>query len=757
MLALASVRGRKASFVGTVAALVLGVALLTMTLLVYASSLPTVPDRVSRAAVLVHGPQIGDGVLSDFRPWPADEVRLLTQRLGAVDGVGAAIPDRTFYAQLVDRPGSPRQGHGWSSSRLGGYPLSAGRAPETDGELAVDAGLGVGLGATVEVLFAAGPRPMTVTGLVSGEGLYVSDEAAARLAPGVPVIGLLTDGQPDLSGVDLAGGAAISGADRAVLEPQEVAKTRWLGTQLLSAMAMLGVFVTVFIVASTFALNAAARRRELGLLRTVGATPRQVRRLVQGEALLVGTVGAAGGVAAGAVAAPVLGRLLVRWGLENQDFGVRLIAWPMIAAWLIGVLVGLLGAWSASRRAGRVGALAALHEAAIEQRAMSLGRWVLGGGALAVGGWLSFTTATASAEDRVDAALLTAMALIVAAALLAPIVITPLVRLATWPARRSRGALGLVMRAEMLNAVRRTASTAAPIIAAIGFTALLTGMVHTMQTAYPAGQAATMAGSSIVVPDGTPGLSAQAVSLAGPARSLLVTEVFVGDELLEAAGDSAVTQPTEVVAAGLPVGSTVAVTFADGVTVPLRVASGDSGDFDLLLPRELVRAHDPSALTPYVFGGTLAGAGARLVDAQEYAEMEYAEDSRLLWLFAKVLIGLSVGYTGISILNTMAMANAGRRHDFTVLRSAGATTRQVLRFVAAETALVVALGVGLGLLVTVPPLAGMAAGLAEEMAVPVGLRMHWPTLVMVTLACLALAIASSILTTARILRRPSRG
>jgi hypothetical protein len=35
--------------------------------------------------------------------------------------------------------------------------------------------------------------------------------------------------------------------------------------------------------------------------------------------------------------------------------------------------------------------------------------------------------------------------------------------------------------------------------------------------------------------------------------------------------------------------------------------------------------------------------------------------------------------------------------------------------------------------------------------------MHWPTLVMVTLACLALAIASSILTTARILRRPSRG
>jgi len=40
--------------------------------------------------------------------------------------------------------------------------------------------------------------------------------------------------------------------------------------------------VTVFVVASTFAFTVAQRRRELGLLRAIGATPRQVRRMATG-------------------------------------------------------------------------------------------------------------------------------------------------------------------------------------------------------------------------------------------------------------------------------------------------------------------------------------------------------------------------------------------------------------------------------------------------------------------------------------------
>ncbi|WP_337590323.1 FtsX-like permease family protein [Kribbella pittospori] len=59
-------------------------------------------------------------------------------------------------------------------------------------------------------------------------------------------------------------------------------------------------FITIFVIASTFAFAVASRRREIGLLRLIGATPRQVRRMILGEAFAVALVAALTG-AAGAV------------------------------------------------------------------------------------------------------------------------------------------------------------------------------------------------------------------------------------------------------------------------------------------------------------------------------------------------------------------------------------------------------------------------------------------------------------------------
>ena len=56
-------------------------------------------------------------------------------------------------------------------------------------------------------------------------------------------------------------------------------------------MTALGFFVTVFIVASTFASLTARRRQELGLLRLVGALPNQVQRMVLIESAITGTLG----------------------------------------------------------------------------------------------------------------------------------------------------------------------------------------------------------------------------------------------------------------------------------------------------------------------------------------------------------------------------------------------------------------------------------------------------------------------------------
>jgi len=735
MLSLASVRGRRWSFAGSFAALTLGVAILSTTLLVFAGAQPQMPQRLSNADVIVHGPRVHNDFTEDLRPWTAGAAAVLVERLGAVEGVRHAVADRSFYAQIPD---GPPEGHGWSSTLLAGQSLVDGREPRGEGEIATT---GRALGSELEMLTATGPVRVKVVGVVSGPGLYVSEAWAARLSPGVKAIGLITNGTIDLSDVELDGGVAVSGPDRAILEPEEVGKTRYLGAQLLVAMAVLGVFITVFVVSSTFALAASQRRRELGLLRAIGATGRQVRRLILGEAVVIGAIGAGVGAASGVVLAPILARLLFVWGLEPFP-AVPIKAWPIPVAWLIGVVVAVLGAWTASRRAARVGALEALREAAVDRR-LSKVRMVFGALALALGGWLAIDTASSTSEDRVDKALFTACVLIVAATLLAPMVIRPVVRLAT---SVLPGPAGMVVRGEMLNAMRRSASLVAPVIATVGFTVMLTGMVTTMLGAYPAGRAASLQGLTVVVPQGgVPGLSDAAVAAAGAAgQSYLSARVSIGGTLLDAAGSPLVPEGA-IAIDGRAVGSSVPVTFADGETVSLRVVGPSTSLEDAEVARDLVRSHDGSALTREVIGGVVAGPGAKVLDAQAYAEGEAEEEARLLWLFAIVLIGLSVGYTGLAVLNTMGMATSGRRRDFEVLRTAGATARQIFRFVLTEAALIVGAGALLGLAVTVPPLLAMARGLEEETGLPVSLVLHWPSLVTVVAACLTAALAGTIL------------
>jgi putative ABC transport system permease protein len=207
---------------------------------------------------------------------------------------------------------------------------------------------------------------------------------------------------------------------------------------------------------------------------------------------------------------------------------------------------------------------------------------------------------------------------------------------------------------------------------------------------------------------------------------------------------------------GLREDATLPVGFADGETVPLRISAVRPGS-DIVIARDLVRAHDSSALTDTIFipraaGPATVGPGAKADDAEGFAAQKYEKDMSLLGWFSLVLLVLAGGYTGIAVANTMAMAAQGRRTDFAVLRSAGATVRQVLLLVMGETALIVVIGTALGLLITLPPLAAMAAGLAESTGIPVGLRSDWPTVVIVVASCLTLAVTASVVMTWRPLR-----
>ncbi|GAA1859482.1 FtsX-like permease family protein [Brevibacterium marinum] len=795
MLAFAQLRSRWSGFVGSFVVIVLGVALVTTTLLVIIASEAKVPDRLADTPIVVTQRPTATltGSTGARQPWENSVGERLASDLQGVDGVDSAIVDRSFYAQVV-KDGKPigddedtTAGHGWSSTKLAPYRLTTGTAPDGPHDVVVDDSLGIGVDDTVGLLTASGERAVTVTGTVDGPGVYVSESMAERLSPGAAAIGLTLDRGTSSEAVasdvdDIAGSAdVLTGQQRSALESPSLAKIRAQGGQLLSAMALLGAFVSVFVVASTFAFDVARRRRELALLRVIGATPRQIRGMILGEAAVTGVIGSIVGAVVGVIGGPPVGALLKHLELTDPALHVQPAFVPIGVAVIMGVVVALAGAASAGQRASRVVPMKALRSAQVESRGTTRAMAVLGSIALAVGVVFAVITVMTEANRQLVLGLVTAMILTVAAALLAPFLIVPAVKFLSWPVRRCRGAATMLVRSEILNAPRRAGSIAAPIILTIGFATLISALAPTISTAYPAGVTAALSGQKIVQPVGTPGLSEPLVQdiTRGTDQHVaaLYTQLFVDDPsmpgeantIVDAQGrlapsdhtsDGLVVQQQLADQFGWATGDSVRVGFVDGTSEHLpitKIIETSTAQPPVSLSRSIVRSHDRSTMTDDLFIAAQdapddAGPRAESQDAKTFADREYADDARLFEQFSTILLILAVGYSALSVANTIGMAAHARRGDLAVLRGAGGTIKQIVGLISAETFLIGLIGALLGLTATMPPLAAIAAGLEQTTGVPVSIQLDWATFVPVTVGTLALATAAAATITHRSLR-----
>ncbi|MEV4259001.1 ABC transporter permease [Spirillospora sp. NPDC049652] len=490
-IALSTLRTRRLSLAGTFTALMLGVAMTAAMGLALAAALDPAtprPQRFAQAGAVVRpvrtltvtsGPRTGHRTLEASKGLPPD----------LVARVSAAVPvvrDRAFPAHVVG-DGPTTVGHPWSVARFGGYRLLAGTAPHAPGEIVVAAGE-ARPGTRVEVVTGTAVRTYTVSGVTAPAGfehaVFFADAEAARLSPRVDA--LAVTGSPDAAR-RAAGSSAevLTGADRHGADPDPDRERRALDDTavLLGVAAGIAGFVAVFVVASTSALAVTRRRRELALLRLVGATPRQIRWMLRTESLLVGLLASAAGCAVAPPAARLLAHMLVRHGLAPSGFAVHLTVWPFAVAFPTGLAVSLLGVAAASRRAGRVRPAEALRETRVEGRAMTPVRLLLGIAALGTG---LATMAMTAVSDPASAAnrkgyTPTAMLLITGAALLAPLVVPGLTRLLTWPLNRFAGATGMLVRENTLVAARRTAAVAAPVLVAVGLAGALLGADSTVE------------------------------------------------------------------------------------------------------------------------------------------------------------------------------------------------------------------------------------------------------------------------------------
>ena len=125
---------------------------------------------------------------------------------------------------------------------------------------------------------------------------------------------------------------------------------------IVTALLLLAVVVAILGIVNTLALSVVERTHELGLLRAVGSTRRQVRAVIRRESVLMSLLGALTGIALGTACGIALARALVDEGITT----VSVPAMTLLVYLLVAVAVGVLAALGPARRASKVDMLRAL-------------------------------------------------------------------------------------------------------------------------------------------------------------------------------------------------------------------------------------------------------------------------------------------------------------------------------------------------------------------------------------------------------------
>src|SRR4051794_38279559 len=249
---------------------------------------------------------------------------------------------------------------------------------------------------------------------------------------------------------------------------------------ILVAFGAISIFVGAFIIFNTLSITVAQRIRELAMLRTVGASRRQIMRSVIGEAAAMGFMGTVVGILAGFGIAKALQAVMAAAGLDLPRVGTVFETRTAIVAAIVGIGVTVLASLAPASRATRIEPVAALREGA-ELPLTRAGRIMPKiAFAITVLGILMTVYGNLgsgmSISERLPLIGAGSFFLFIGIAMLSPKFVKPLASVLGKPGEKIGGAAGVLARHNSVRKPGRTAGTAAALmigIALVTFVAVL--------------------------------------------------------------------------------------------------------------------------------------------------------------------------------------------------------------------------------------------------------------------------------------------
>jgi putative ABC transport system permease protein len=353
-------------------------------------------------------------------------------------------------------------------------------------------GLGVHLGDEVRILTRLGVKRITVSGLLAMEGKMLFQQGILLLDLEDAQNLFTANGRIDkiqLILSDTAAEEAVTSqiANRLPPDLNVCAPTRRteLATetiaiveQALGFSGALSLSLATAVIFNTFLMNVSERRRQLGILRAIGATRRQITKLVLGEGVFLGITGILLGIPVGLTGSHLLTRTMEQFLGATLPPG-HLALEPYLLAATLGLTASLLAAYLPARKASCISPLQAVAGAAAEAGETAKGSFspipLAGAAAILLSGAILAAVLAGWFPGRVMA--YCEVVTFVGFAMLVPVFLLPLTRLVAW-------VLSLTMQVELrlarLQIVRRrtrSALTVAVLLVAMAYVVTVSSIV----------------------------------------------------------------------------------------------------------------------------------------------------------------------------------------------------------------------------------------------------------------------------------------